>query len=51
MLQDFYVKNIGKYDAYDLLAMQLNLYCLTLKKIKDLAALGSYHVTIISKGK
>ena len=33
LLQDFFLKNIGKYNAYDFLAMTLKFYWLTFEKL------------------
>ena len=44
LLQDFFVKNIGKFYAYDILAMILKFYWLTVKS-KALDPLGSCQVT------
>ena len=46
LLQDFFLKNIGKLRAYDFLPMSLKFYWLTLKKkFRALASLGSCQVT------
>ena len=45
LLQDFFVKNMGKVYAYDFLVMLLKFYWPTFKKVKALAAPGSCHLT------
>ena len=46
LLEDFFVKNIGKFKAYDILAVWLKFYWLTFEKCFEApAALGSCYVT------
>ena len=51
LLQDFFVKNIGKFYAYDFLAMVIKILLAKFRKIsKALAALWSCHVTSSGQG-
>ena len=51
LLHNFFVKSIGEFYAYDLLAMLLKFYWLPFeKKFKSVAAIGSCHVTSSEQG-
>ena len=50
LLQDFFVKNIGKLYAYDFVYVNKILLANFLKKFMALAALGSCHVTSSRQG-
>ena len=51
LLQDFFVRNKGKFYAYDFLDMLLEYYWLTFEKhFKALTALGTCHVTSFGQG-